>query len=138
MKAIITALAVTAICGSAFAADPVAQRTPNGGMEYYSNSLAGTGTVENGCILPWRAAGHATIGYNPKLVHYGDPSEFFDCYIQPKAVVAVEKTQVVVVVVEEKKAEVVAPAPAPVPMAAPAPIPMATPAPEPQMKKIRE
>jgi hypothetical protein len=111
MKALIAALAVAAATGSAFAAEPVGKRTPNGGFEYYSTSPAGQGTIENGCILPWHLRGWPTMGYNPKRVDMGDQTHFIDCKI-PKPVVVVEKrteaviiqkTETVTTKVEEKR-----------------------------------
>lgn len=117
MKALLTALAVVA-CGTAVA-DPVGQRTPNGGFEYYSNHHPNQGTVENGCILPWRYAGFPTLGYNPKRIDMGDATEFVDCKIPH-----VKK-------VHHQPAPVVVPAPAPAPAPMPAPVPAPAPAMDP-------
>lgn len=130
MKALVTALAVAAFGGSAFAAEPVGKRTPNGGYEYYSNQHAGKGTIENGCILPWFYAGHHTLGKNPKRIDRAGITEFYDCEIEPAKVAVVEKTEVVVV--EQPK-----PAPAPV-MEEPKPAPVPAPIVTETRKKIRE
>lgn len=113
MKTLLTALAVVA-GGSAFAAEPVGQRTPNGGFEYYSNHHPNQGTVENGCILPWRYAGFPTLGYNPKRIDMGDVTEFVDCKIP----------QVRKVRHHHHHAPVVVPAPVPAPAPAPVPAPV--------------
>ena len=124
MKAFITALAVVAICGSASAADLVGKRTPNGGMEYYTSTMVGQGSVENGCYLPKQYQGFPTLGYNPKRVEFGNGNAFVDCFIEAPAVAM----------------PVVYMAPAPAPMyIAPAPAPMyVAPAPAPQSKPFRE
>lgn len=125
MKALITALAITALCGTVSAADLVGKRTPNGGFEYYTSTMVGQGSIENGCYLPKQYEGHPTLGYNPKRVEAGDITVFVDCFIQQPVVA---------------KAVVVAPAPvvvAPAPVyVAPAPAPAYVPAPQP--KRVRE
>ena len=129
MKTLLATLSIAILAGCSAYATPVAKRTPNGGVEYYTNSMVGEGTPETGCYLPWRAAGHATLGHNPKLVHYSDGAEFFDCKIDKKVVAIKESTPVVVVpapaVVERTPAPVVVPEPMP-PVAVPASAPMTT------------
>jgi len=123
MKALITAVALVALATSAMA-DPTGKRTPNGGFEYYSNTVSGKATVESDCVLPWVAATHDTMGVNGmRRVEMGDITVFYDCTPLPAPVIVVEKTKVVVQeTVVEKKVEVV-PAPAPAPVVEPAPQP---------------
>lgn len=110
-------LSILSIAGSAIAAEPVGQRTPNGGFEYYSNSEMGKGTYENGCFLPWWMAGHPVLGYNPKRVEMGNVTMFVDCKIPEKIVPAVHHLVVPVAPVasEVKHAPVVTPEVVPVP-----------------------
>jgi hypothetical protein len=114
--ALFTAIAVAAACGSAFAEDPAGKRTPNGGIEFYSNSHAGMGTVENGCILPWSMAGHPVTGYNPKRVDIGDATEFVDCSIPAVVKVVQSKPHT-----PHTRSYPPEPTPTPAPMPAPTP-----------------
>lgn len=133
MKALLTALASVALVGCAVNAQPVAKRTPNGGVEHYSNEHGVKGTQENGCVLPWSAAGVATLGKNPKRLEYGEATNFYDCKIEEPKVVAAPAPKAPAPVVA-------APAPAPAPVAAPAPKApapvVATPAPKEPPKRV--
>ena len=113
---------------SVFAADPVAKRTPNGGVEMYTNKFVGQGDLKTGCYLPKQYAGHAVTGFNPKVVQLGMITEFVDCFIAPAAIQKVEAP---------KPAAVVTAQPVSTPVAAPAPAPVMA-APIPARKKIRE
>jgi hypothetical protein len=126
MKVLLTAIAVSAAAGSAFAHEPVGKRTPNGGFEYYSNHHAGKGTVDNGCILPWFYAGNHTLGQNPKRIDRGEITEFYDCEIE-------RPVQVVVPPVTAAPAPVVPPKVDQTPKPVPAPMP-----PQEQPKPVRE
>lgn len=134
MKALIATLVAAAFCGSAFAADPVGKRTPNGGFEYYTSTMVGQGSVKDGCYLPMHYKGHATLGYNPKRVELGDITVFQDCFIAKPVVVTVVEKTVEPMPAPVVVAPVVAPAPAPV-VVAPAPVYVE---PAPQPKRIRE
>lgn len=112
MKALIATLVAAAFCGSAFAADPVGHRTSNGGYEYYTSTMVGQGSYENGCYLPKQYTGFDTIGYNPKTVFHGEFSESQYCFIQ-QPVMVVETTRVIVV--EQVRDQPVEAAPQPQP-----------------------
>ncbi len=118
MKSILL-LTTLALASTAFA-DPVAKSTPNGGVEYYANGYYNQGTVEHGCIIPWKFAGMVTLGYNPKRIELGDITTFVDCDIAPVPTAYVTN-------VPPPAPPAAPPAAAPEPTSAPAPMPVEQP-----------